>query len=72
MTRPDQSLHEVTTLLEEGRDTDAMTAIERLAEQTDDPVLRQELNAVVANGQTSARGFRRAWDRLQIAYVVGR
>jgi len=72
MRGPDSDLHEVTSLLEAGRDVDAITAIERFAEQTDDPTLRRELYEVVASGRASSRGFRRAWDRLLMAYTVGR
>ena len=72
MSEPDSSLHEVTALLEAGRDVEALTALERFAEQTDDHVLRRELYEVVANGRASSSGFRRAWDRLLMAYNVGR
>ncbi len=78
MTQPDEthpeqaSLQEVNLLLEADRDSDAMIAIQRLAEQTDDPTLRHELNELIASGHASSPGFRRAWDRLQMAYIVGR
>ena len=72
MKQTDQSMREVTALLEAGRDVDALTAIQRLAEKTDDPALKHELNEVVADGRASSQGFRRAWDRLQMAYIVGR
>ncbi len=46
--------------------------LEHFAEHTDDPALRRELEASAASGQVSARGFRKAWDRLWMAFQVGR
>jgi hypothetical protein len=46
--------------------------IEHLAVQAKDPVLRRELEASIANGQPPARIFRNAWDRLWMAFSVGR
>ena len=72
MHQSDQGLHEVSDLLEGGRDSEALRAIARLADQTSDPVLRRELGDVVANGRASSRRFRKEWDRLYLAYGVGR
>jgi hypothetical protein len=72
MRERDQSLGEVTTLLEAGEDVDALSTIRRLADQTDDPALQRELNEILATGRASSRGLRRSWDRLLLAYVVGR
>ncbi len=72
MRHEDQGLGEVADLLESGRDVDAIAVIRRVADQTDDPALRQELDELLASGKPSSRGFRRAWDRLSMAYVVGR
>jgi hypothetical protein len=72
MKHPDQSLGEVTALLEEGRDGEAFAVLERLVDETDDPVLKRELEEVIASGRDSSRGFRHAWDRLLMAYVAGR
>jgi hypothetical protein len=59
-------------LLDVGRDEDALKTIKRLAEQTNDPALRHELEEVLASGRSSKRGFRKSWDRLYVAYTVGR
>ena len=72
MRQPDQSLREATALIEAEQDEDALVIIQQLAEQTDDPALRHELDEVVASGRASSRAFRRAWDRLLMAYTVGR
>jgi hypothetical protein len=72
MKQPDQSLGEVTELLEAGREVEAFGALKRLADETDDPVLKRELEGVISSGDTSLRGFRKSWDRLLMAYVAGR
>jgi hypothetical protein len=72
MRHADQSFGEATALLDAGRDVDALAVLRRLAGETDDPVLRHELDELLASGRASSRGFRKAWDRLQVAYFVGR
>jgi hypothetical protein len=68
----DQTLGEATALLDAGRDVEALAVLERLADQTDDPALRRELEELISSGSTSSRHLRKAWDRLLIAYVAGR
>lgn len=68
----DATIAEATELLDAGQDARAFDVIERLAEETDDPDLRRELEALVANGRASSRGFRKTWDRVMMAYQVGR
>jgi hypothetical protein len=72
MRQLDQSLHEVTALLDAGDDLDARAVIRRLARQTADPVLRRELQQLTTNGRSSSWELRKAWERLLWAYNVGR
>jgi hypothetical protein len=72
MKHEDQTLGEATALLDAGQDGPAFEILEHLAEETDDPALRRELEGVIASGRANSRGFRKSWDRLLIAYGVGR
>ena len=71
-TPHDATPHEVMSLLDAGRNADALAAIKHLADETTDPALRRELEDVLASGRSSTQGFRKSWDRVYMLYMVGR